>query len=74
MDPGGSAADQNQIKLRLTTELCDIQANRDHEVADVQGQTQKQETFTPNPTYTVGWRVVPGSCCSLDRETEMADA
>ena len=43
-----SAADQNQIKLRLTIELSDIQANRDHEVADVQGQTQKQqETFTP---------------------------
>ena len=40
----------------------------------MQGQTQKQETFTPNPTYTVGWRVVPGSCCSLDKETEMADA
>ena len=41
----------------------------------MQGQTQKQqETFTPNPTYIVGWGVVPGSYCSLDRETEMADA
>ena len=63
------------MKLRLTTELSVIQVNCDHEVANVQGQTQKpQETFTPNPTYIVGWGVVPGSYCSLDRETEMADA
>ena len=74
MDPGGSAADQNQIKLRLTTELSDIQVNRDHEVADVQGQTRKQqETFTSNPTYILEKGVVSGSY-SLDRETEMADA
>ena len=63
------------MKLRLTTELSDIQVNRDHEIANVQGQTQKQQgTFTPNPTYIVGWGVVPGPYCSLDRETEMADA
>ena len=48
MDPGGQLLTKTKSSWEITTELRGILVNRDHEVADVQGQTQKQqETFTP---------------------------